>query len=401
VGTRCEDVIEKITSAAGPAQFLVGAFAELDRRPEQAVTLTPQAQVGRGHEGVSGRRVPALLRSVNEVEGRVAGNERHFGDLLHNVSVPAMLVLLVHCSCEVNFAGASIVVLGTTMIAVLLAAVAAIGWGASDFFGGDASRHDTPVFAVVAITELLGALAMAPVLVARGIPPPDSPRLLFAALAGVAVTCELGLIYRAISRGNAFITAPTGALGAAAAVGVGLIAGDPFSVTVAAGLLLALLGGGVIAWSSSETRRPGGSSWRTAATCAAAGAAVALTLTTLHAAGQLDPYWATAIEHVSTSVSAGIAAFAGDRRSLRRRLPGRTSMPELGLVALAGTGGDLAYASASHSGALSIISAIASLYPVATIALGRLLHGQRATRVELAGIVIALTGAVLLGTASH
>jgi drug/metabolite transporter (DMT)-like permease len=285
------------------------------------------------------------------------------------------------------------------MIAVLLAAAAAIGWGASDFFGGDASRQDTPVFVVVAIAELLGALVVAPVLISRGTPPPDSPRLLFAALAGVAVTCELGLIYRAISHGDALITAPTGALGTAAAVGFGLIAGDPISVTVVAGLFLALLGGGASAWTSPTTRRPGGSPWRTAATCGAAAAAVGTMLTCLHSAGRLDPYWATAVEHASTSVSAGIAALAGARR--RRRLPGRAEMPKLGLIALAGVGGDLAYTTASHSGALSIVSAIASLYPVATIALGRLLQRQRATRVQLAGIALALTGAVLLGATSH
>jgi drug/metabolite transporter (DMT)-like permease len=287
------------------------------------------------------------------------------------------------------------------VIAVLLAAAAAIGWGASDFFGGDASRQDTPVLVVVAIAELLGVLVVAPVLIARGTPPPGSPRLLFAALAGVAVTCELGLIYRAISRGDAFITAPTGALGTAAAVGIGLIGGDPVSVTVAAGLLLALLGGGASAWTSPSTRRPGGSPWRTAATCAVAAAAVATMLISLHAAGRLDPYWATAIEHASTSVSAGTAALAGTRGSLRHRLPGRAEIPKLGLVALVGAGGDLAYTTASHSGALSIVSAISSLYPVATIALGALLLRQRATRVQVAGIALALTGAVLLSATSH
>jgi drug/metabolite transporter (DMT)-like permease len=287
------------------------------------------------------------------------------------------------------------------MMAVLLAAAAAIGWGASDFFGGDASRQDTPVFVVVAIAELLGVLVVAPVLIARGTPPPDSPRLLFAALAGIAVTCELGLIYRAISRGDAFITAPTGALGTAAAVGIGLIGGDPISVTVVAGLLLALLGGGASAWTSSSTRRPGASPWRTAATCAAVAAAVGTMLTSLHAAGRLDPYWATAVEHVSTSVSAGIAALAGARRSLRHRLPRRAEMPKLGLVALAGAGGDLAYTTASHSGALSIVSAISSLYPIVTIALGGFLLRQRATRVQVVGIALALSGAVLLGATSH
>jgi drug/metabolite transporter (DMT)-like permease len=124
-------------------------------------------------------------------------------------------------------------------------------------------------------------------------------------------------------------------------------------------------------------------------------------LTSLHAAGRLDPYRATVIEHLSTSVSAAIAALAGTRRPLRRHLPGRAGMPKLGLIALAGAGGDLAYATASHSGALSVVSAISSLYPVATIALGRLLQNQRATRVQLAGITLALTGAVLLGATSR
>jgi drug/metabolite transporter (DMT)-like permease len=287
------------------------------------------------------------------------------------------------------------------MIAILLAVAAAIGWGASDFFGGDASRRDTSVFVVVAIAELLGGVAVVPVLIARGLPPPDNPGLLFAALAGVAVTCELGLIYRAISRGDAFITAPVGALGTAAAVGVGLVGGEPVNAMVAAGLAFAIIGGGVSAWTSPATRRRGATPWKTAATCVVAAAAVAIMLMSLHTASQLDPYWATAIEHISTAASAGIAALVTTRGSLRHRLPGRSEVPKLALVALVGVGGDLAYATASHGGALSIVSAIASLYPVATIALGGLLQGQRASRIQIGGIVLALTGAVLLGVTSH
>jgi uncharacterized membrane protein len=288
------------------------------------------------------------------------------------------------------------------MMAILLAVAAAIGWGASDFFGGDASRRDTHVFVVVAVAELLGVVVVVPVLIARGVPPPDSPGLLFAALAGVAVTCELGLIYRAISRGDAFITAPTGALGTAVAAGAGLIGGDPVNIAVAAGLAFAIVGGGVSAWTSPTTRRPGGTAWKTVGTCVAAAAAVAIMLMSLHTASQPDPYWATAIEHASTAASAGIAALIATRGSPRRRLlPGRSEAPKLALVALVGAGGDLAYATASHGGALSVVSAIASLYPVATIALGGLLQGQRASRSQLAGIVLALTGAALLGATSH
>ena len=288
------------------------------------------------------------------------------------------------------------------MSAIALALVAAVGWGASDYFGGDASRREVPVFVVVAIAELLGVLALVPLLVARGTPPPASPRLLLAALAGVAVTIELSLIYRALGRGEAFITAPTGALGAAAAVAVGLIGGDPISGGLTIGLVCALLGGAITSWTF-----PGGAprgradAWRVAATCVAAGAAVGTTLIALHAAGRIDPWWATATEHVSTAVSAGLAAAIGARGTLRKLLSGRLQLSTLAVVAAVGVGGDLAYTSASHTGSLSVVSAISTLYPVTTIGLGRVLQGHRARRVQLAGIVLALGGAALLGAATR
>lgn len=285
-------------------------------------------------------------------------------------------------------------------MAILLSVGAAVGWGASDYFGGDASRRDTPVFVVVAVAELLGVVVLVPVLIARGTPPLD-PRLLLAAVAGVAVTVELSLVYRALGQGEAFITAPIGALGTAVAVTVGLIGGDPLSLAVAVGLLCALAGGGISAWTSS----PGGPRNRAAArhaatTCLAAAAAVGVTLTSLHAAGRLDPYWATATEHASTAVSAGLAAVIGTRRPLRGILPRRAQMPALALLAAVGVGGDLAYASAAQTGALSIVAAISSLYPVTTIVLGRLLQDQRATHIQLLGVSLALGGAALLAAVS-
>lgn len=287
------------------------------------------------------------------------------------------------------------------MSVIVLALAAALGWGASDYFGGDASRREVPVFVVVAIAELLGVLALVPVLIARGTAPPDNPRLLLAALAGLAVTVELSLIYRALGRGEAFITAPTGALGAAAAVAVGLVGGDPISVALTIGLVCALLGGAIASWrSAGGTRRHAVDARRAALTCLAAGAAVGISLTSLHAAGRLDPYWATAVEHLSTALSAAVIVPIGARGPLAELLPDRPQLPAVALVAATGVGGDLAYTSASHTGALSIVSAISALYPVTTIALGRLLQDHRATRIQLGGIVLALGGAALLGAAT-
>jgi drug/metabolite transporter (DMT)-like permease len=276
-----------------------------------------------------------------------------------------------------------------------LALVAALGWGASDFFGGSASRRHTSVFMVVAVAELIGAAALLPVLTIRATLPPADPRLLLAALAGVAVTLELSMIYRALASGDAFITAPTGALGSAATVVIGLVAGDPLSLIVAVGLACAVTGAGLSAWTGPAT---GSASaiWHKAGICVGAAAAIAVMLTSLHAAGRLDPYWATAIEHLSTAASAGVVALMSGNGSVRDRLPECRELPTLAIVAVVGVGGDVAYA-AAHHGPLSVVSAISSLYPITTIVLGRLLQGHRATRIQLVGIALALGGAALLG----
>jgi drug/metabolite transporter (DMT)-like permease len=285
-------------------------------------------------------------------------------------------------------------------MAVLLAVAAAVGWGASDFFGGDVSRRRTPVLVVITVSELLGLALLAPVLIARGSSPPADGRLLSAAVAGIAVTAELSLIYLALSRGDAFITAPVGALGAATAVTIGLTGGDPLDATIAAGLLLALLGGGITAWTSgksSDSTTP----MQTAAIAGGAAAALGVMLTCFHAAGQLDAYWATATEHASTALSAGLVGLAARRRASHGILPAMSQLPALGRVAAVGLGGDLAYAAASHRGALSVVSAISSLYPVTTILLGRILQSRHATRIQLVGISLALLGAPLLGASAH
>ncbi len=282
------------------------------------------------------------------------------------------------------------------MLLILLAAIAAIGWGASDYFGGDTSSRNVPVFTIVAVAELIGAAMMLPVLAVHGTLPPAKPGLALAAAAGVAVTIELSLIYRALGDGNSYITAPVGALGAAIAASAGLIAGDPLSLTITAGLALALVGSGISSWTSPARSRRTGVPLRTIAICLTAAASVATMLTCLHAAGRLDPYWATFAEHVSTALSAGLIALIRERAAARRNPPGRRQLPRLAAIAGTGLAGDLAYATASGHGALSIVATISSLYPITTIILALLFTGARPTRLQLAGITLALLGAALL-----
>ena len=105
-------------------------------------------------------------------------------------------------------------------------------------------------------------------------------------------------------------------------------------------------------------------------------------------------------------MAAGLVAAVARAHGARRRssAPSRSRagrLATIALIAFAGTGGDLAYVAASHRGALSIVAAIAALYPLTTIMLGRVLRGHRATHLQLIGVAVALTGAVLLGVAGR
>ena len=54
------------------------------------------------------------------------------------------------------------------------------------------------------------------------------------------------------------------------------------------------------------------------------------------------------------------------------------------------------YAFATRHGLLSVVAVAASLYPVATVVLARLLLGERVRPVQEVGIVAALTGVALI-----
>jgi drug/metabolite transporter (DMT)-like permease len=73
--------------------------------------------------------------------------------------------------------------------------------------------------------------------------------------------------------------------------------------------------------------------------------------------------------------------------------------PDLTVLSIAGCG-DLAatglYGLANTHGALSIVSVVGSLYPVATIGLARLVLHERVRRIQAIGVVAALTGVALI-----
>jgi drug/metabolite transporter (DMT)-like permease len=77
----------------------------------------------------------------------------------------------------------------------------------------------------------------------------------------------------------------------------------------------------------------------------------------------------------------------------------RLGLRDLALVSLVGVGdlsANLAFGLASRRGAVSVVSVLGSLYPVVTTLLAGVVHHERLGRVQLVGVVGALSGVVLI-----
>jgi len=134
---------------------------------------------------------------------------------------------------------------------VLLALVAAVGYGLSDFVGGLAARRTSawPVAFVGAVAALAGSLALAVLFPGE----PTGTHLAWGVLAGVGSGVGGAFLYRGLSVGRMGVVAPISAVGAALLpVVVGVGAGERPALLIWLGIAAAVPG----IWLVS--REPGG-----------------------------------------------------------------------------------------------------------------------------------------------
>ena len=68
----------------------------------------------------------------------------------------------------------------------------------------------------------------------------------------------------------------------------------------------------------------------------------------------------------------------------------------LACIGVADTSGNVLFAAAASQGLVSVVSVLASLYPVVTVVLARLYLRERVTRVQEAAAAAVLAGVVLV-----
>jgi len=245
---------------------------------------------------------------------------------------------------------------------------------------------------VLFTAQLAGVTALGLAVAIRGEPPTGGSAVLLAIPAAMSGTLGIWAYYRGMAVGAMSVVAPIAGVSAIVPVTVGLATGDNPSPPQILGIVVALAGVGLASREHQAGQRR-----------VAAGAGLALVaalgfggyFVPMHAAGEADFWWASLVFRVTAFTLIGLGALAA-RRSVR--VP-RRDAAYVSAVGIGDTLGNVLYAASASYGLVSVTSVLASLYPVVTVVLARVVLNERVDRVQDAGIVATLAGVVLISTA--
>src|SRR5690242_3452399 len=273
------------------------------------------------------------------------------------------------------------------MDAIVLALCASLSWGLADFFGPLQGRK-LGALRTLFYVQIGGLVGIALIVAVRGPGPKDAGALL-AIPAAISGTLGLFAYYRGIAVGAISIVAPIAGVSAVLPVIVGIASGESPSALQLAGIACALVG----VFLAALEPRSGGERKLAAGVGLAVLAAIGFGgyFPFMHAAGNADYWWASLIFRI-TSTSVILAAVAVRRPNIV--VPGRV-LPWLALIGFGDMFGNLLFAAASTTGLVSVTSVLASLYPIVTVVLARVVLSERVARSQEAGIGLTLAGAVL------
>lgn len=271
-----------------------------------------------------------------------------------------------------------------------MALMSSVVWGTSDFIGGLVSRR-TPAYLVVATSQAAGLMAVTVAALATGRFNEERGWVAPALTGGTFLAVGLVMFYTALATGTMGIVSPIAALGVLVPVAVGFVRGDAPTTLTSIGIAVALAG--AVGASGPELRGRTGPKPVLLATSAAV--CFGMTMVLLAQGARSDPLmslWGMRATSVA-GLTIGILLLGprGPRLAMRSR-----DMP---LVVLAGMGdaaANLLFSLASLRGYISVVSVLASLYPVMTALLARVVLHQRLLPAQLVGITAALGGVALV-----
>ncbi len=279
------------------------------------------------------------------------------------------------------------------MLMVLLGVGSGLSWGVADFFGGLQSRK-MQALAVALWSQIVGGIALLLVLLAWGgayVPERVGWGIGAGLFGGIGLVC----FYRGLAVGTMSIVAPVAACGAVVPVIVALVMGEIPSLLTSLGMVLSIVG--IVLVSLTSEGAPDPSSQPRLALGLALGAAVGFGLFFVlldqgAAVAVGSPLWAVGGARVGSLIMIAAMILFGPRSA---PWPGR-NIAIIGAVGVLDTLANALFAYAATLGNLGIVSVLGSLYPVATVLLGRFVLGERLTSCQQLGVGFALVGVGLM-----
>jgi drug/metabolite transporter (DMT)-like permease len=275
---------------------------------------------------------------------------------------------------------------------VVLGLLVAASFGSGDFLGGLASRH-ARTLAVLAISQV-AALAGAVVVSFAVGGHVYGGDLAFGAVAGALNVVAIGCLYRGLAIGQMGQVAPIAAvIGAVLPVLWGLARGERPGVPALVGIVLAVAAAALL--SSEREERQGPLFGRALILAAAAGVGFGISLVLFAAASHHGGVWPV----LSARLTALVVVWAS--LAIVGGLGGLRPVPKTGAAAagLLDVGASTLLLIALRGNLTAVVAPVASLAPGFTSLHAWWYLHERVSKVQVAGLVIALIGLGLIATA--
>ncbi len=276
-------------------------------------------------------------------------------------------------------------------MSLLLGLVVAASFGSGDFLGGLAStRARTLVVLFTAqLCALAGAVAVA--VIAGGHATGGDYAL--GALGGVLNVTALGCLYQGLAVGQAGLVAPVAAvIGAVIPVVWGLTTGEDPAIGALIGVALAIVAGGLISMERDEHPADAANRRTSLLLAAAAGVGFGFSFVCYGNTRDASEFWPVLSGRVG-AVLAVVLVVAVTRTHVRLDGTPRVQAIAAGVLDVTATALLLV---AIRNGLFATVAPVAALAPAFTVANAWWYLRERPSAIQLAGLVLALTGLALI-----
>jgi drug/metabolite transporter (DMT)-like permease len=249
------------------------------------------------------------------------------------------------------------------------------------------------MIAVVVISQATGLLllfALLPFMPGHALP----SDYVFGACAGLFGAISISLLYHALSIGMMGVISPvTAVLAALIPMTFGVVVrGEHLAIGQIGGVVLALVAIVLISVSteSSGTREIATAGVREAIVAGIGFGGFFILLSYTHPAAGIHNLLAARI--TSLTLMALLALVT--RTNLRPKRRSDTVL--VGFSGFLDMGANILFVLATFRGYLSVVAVLSSLYPASTVALARIVLGERLSRIQKAGVACAIAGVLLI-----